>query len=126
MFDFNYIEGIDALRKEIPDELQYWHKFGNISELHFKHVFDEAYCGYIGCVELLLTDIQNRYVIRLFLFNVSGELRFDLNNGFYCGLTIDDCSELGYEKNCRFRISSFEQDVEFTIYCERMKAELVG
>ncbi len=37
MFISDSIDGIDILRKEIPDELQFWHKFGKISELqaHF-------------------------------------------------------------------------------------------
>lgn len=125
MFDLNNIEGIDILRKEIPNELQYWHKFGNILELHYNQIFDMEYCDNIRCIELLLTDIKDRYTIKLFLFNVRGELSFDLINGFHGGLTIDDCSDWGYEKNCRFRISSFEQDIEFEIYCEKIKAELV-
>lgn len=109
----------------IPDELQFWHKFGHILDLHYKHIFDEVYCEYISCIELLLTDANERYKIKVFLYNVSGELSFDVVNGFYSGLTIDDCSDWGYEKNCRFRISSFEQDIEFAVYCKDIKVELV-
>ena len=43
MFISDSIEGIDILRKELPDKLQYWHKFGNITELHYRHVFDDKY-----------------------------------------------------------------------------------
>lgn len=125
MFDPDTIEGIGILRNEIPNELQYWHKFGEISELHYKHIFDEEYSDYICCIDLILADNYGNYSIKLSLFNVSGELSFDMNNGFYSGLTIDDCSDWGYEKRCRFRISSLEQDIEFEIYCKRIKAELV-
>ncbi len=125
MFSPNTIEGIDKLQKEIPSELQYWYKFGHIIELHYNHIFDYEYRNYISCIELSITDIQNRYIINLNLYNVSGELSFDMCNGFYSGLTIDDCSDMGYERNCRFCMSSFEQDIEFAIYCEKIKAELL-
>lgn len=125
MFREDHIEGIDTLRKKLPDELQYWHKFGNISELHYKRIFDEEYCDDIPCIVLVLTEHQYRYRIRLSLFNVSGELTFDMVNGFYSGFTIDDRSSSGYERHCRFCITSFEQDIEFMIFCERITAELV-
>lgn len=125
MFYSDNIEGIDILQKEIPNELQDWHKFGNILEMHYyKHIFNEDYCDYICCIELLLSDIQNRYTIKVFLFNVTGELSFDMNNGFYGGLLIEDCSDWGYGKECRYRISSYG-DIEFEIYCEKVKVELV-
>lgn len=125
MLNPDSIEGIDILRKKIPDELQYWHKFGNISELHYERIFDNEYGDYICCIEIILTDNYCSFSIKLSLFNVSGELSFNMTNGFYSGLTIDDCSDWGYEKNCRFRISSLEHDIEFEIYCERIKAELL-
>lgn len=73
----------------------------------------------------MLTDYYNNYTIKLSLYNVSGYLGFDIINGFYSGFTIDDCSDRGYEKQCRFQIYSVESDIEFHIYCERIKAELV-
>lgn len=122
----NNIEGIEILKKQLPHELQYWHKFGrNILELHYKKFFDDKYCDYIGCIELLLTDIQYRYTIKMSLHNVTGLVSFDILNGFWSGFTIDDCSDWGYENHCRFRISSFEQDIEFAFYCERIKVELL-
>lgn len=125
MFDSNNIEGIDILKRKIPDELQYWHEFGRISELHYQHMFDEGYCADIPCIELFLTDIQNRYTIKMFLFNVRGLVSFDITNGFFSGLTIDDFSNRGYERDRRFKFSSFEQDIEFEFYCERIKVELL-
>lgn len=125
MFDPDTIEGTDILRKELPEESQYWHKFHHISELHYVHIFDEEYNDYICCIDLMLTDYYNKYTIKLSLYNVSGKLSFDIINGFYSGFTIDDCSDRGYEKHCRFQIYSVEPDIEFHIYCEKIKAELV-
>ena len=125
MFDSKNIEGIDILKRKIPKELQYWHEFGRISELHYRHIFDAESCAYIPCIELFLTDMQNRYTIKMFLFHVHGLVSFDICNGFFSGLTIDDFSDRGYEKERRFHLSSFEQDIEFTIECEKIKVELV-
>ena len=35
MFHTDNIEAIDILQKKLPDELQDWHRWGNISELHY-------------------------------------------------------------------------------------------
>ncbi len=125
MFHTDTIEGIDNLKKELPEELQYWHKWGKIAEFHCKHIYSEEYCDYICCIKMILQDTQEIHSIKLFLFNVNGEISFDTNNGFYSGLIIEDCSEWGYEKNCKFRISSLEQDIAFEIYCEKIKVELI-
>ena len=125
MFNTDNIEGINILQKKLPDELQYWHRWGNISELHYKQVYSEEYCDYICCIELILQDIQKNYSIKISLFNVNGAISFDMNNGFFSGLTIEDCSDWGYEKNCKYRISSLEQNIEFEIYCEKIKVELI-
>ena len=48
MFHTDNIEGIDILQKKLPDELQDWHRWGNISELHYyKEMYSEEYCDYI-------------------------------------------------------------------------------
>lgn len=123
----NNIEGIEVLKEQLPDELQCWHKFGhNILELSYKHIFDyDKYFDYIKCVELLLTDSQNRYKIKMFLYNVTGDLSFNMFNGFYSGFAIEDCHYAEYESTCRFCIFSFEQDIDFTLYCEKIKVELL-
>ena len=125
MFHTDAIEGINDLERKLPEELQYWHKWGNISELHYKHIYSDEHCDYICCIELILQDIKEIHSIKLFLFNINGKISFDTSNGFYSGLTIEDCSDWGYEKNCKFRISSSEQDKEFEIYCEMIKTELI-
>ena len=103
------------------------YNFGTNSEKYqnYKHIFDDKICDEIGCIDLFLTDRQNKYTIHLYLYNVEGSFSFDICNGFYSGLTIDDLADSGYENNHRFRITSFEQDIEFEIYCERIKVELV-
>lgn len=107
--------------------MQYWHKFGNnIFELNYKQVFDyDKYFDYIKCVELLLTDSESRYKIKMFLYNVTGDLSFNMFNGFYSGFAIEDYSDMGYESIYRFCIFSFEQDIDFTLYCEKIKVELL-
>lgn len=127
MFYTDNIDGIELLQKQLPDELQFWHKFGhNILELSYKQVFDyDKYFDYIKCVELLLTDSKSRYKIKMFLYNVSGNLNFDIFNGFYSGFNIEDCSDMGYESTCKFCIKSFEHDIDFTLYCEKIKVELL-
>ena len=126
MFHTDNIEAIDILQKKLPDELQDWHRWGNISELHYyKEMYSEEYCDYICCIELILRDVQEKYAIKLSLFNVSGGISFDMDDGFFSGLTIEDCSDWGYEKDCGYRISSLEEDIEFEIYCEKIKVELI-
>ena len=134
MFSRN-IEGIEILKKRLPEELQHWYKFSNVLEVHYwsefinilphyRNDFDDLYRDDVACMELLLTDRQHEYVIKMCLFNVTGLVSFDILNGFWSGLTIDDCYDWGYEKHCNFRISSFEQDIYFEFYCESIKVEL--
>lgn len=64
MFHTDNIEAIDILQKKLPDELQDWHRWGNISELHYyKEMYSEEYCDYICCIELILRDVQEKYAI---------------------------------------------------------------
>ena len=125
MFDTDAIEGIKDLERELPEELQYWHKWGIIAELHHQHLDRDGYGDDICCVEMVLQDMRATHAIRVALCNVSGRISFDMCNGFYSGLTIEDCSAWGYEPDHRFRISSLEQDLDLEIYCETIKAELI-
>lgn len=124
MFYTDSIEGMKELEKELPEELQFWHKFGTIISLHYDHIWSADFSEYINYIELVLTDAQNRYTVKLSLYRVIGLLSFDMLNGFFTGFTIEDCSDWGYERQCRFRISSLEQDIEFEIYCEEIKVKL--
>ena len=125
MFDPDRIEGIDSLRTKIPEKIQYWNRFGRVTELHFQRIFDEITDKYISRIEAGLTDDNEEYLIKHSLINVTGKLSFDMACGFYSGITIEECSELGYENNCNFRIYSLEQDISFELFCEKVKVELV-
>ncbi|MBR5683530.1 MAG: hypothetical protein IKW96_09725 [Ruminococcus sp.] len=126
MFSSDNIEGIEILRERIPEELQYWYQFGRIEELHYTHSLNDECSDFICCVEMILTDIHYRHSIKLFMYNVIGELSFDMLNGFWGGLDIEDLSGTGVEKHCRFRMYSFEQDIDFSVYCEKIKVELLN
>ena len=119
------IEGIEKIKSKIPYELQYFHKFGNILKLNYEQILDENSYEYINCIEVFLTDDLNRYTIKIFLYNVRGDLSFNIANGFYSGLQIEDLSERGFEKTNKFCISSFEQDNNCLLYCEYIKIELI-
>ena len=125
MFDTDAVEGIHELEKKLPEALQYWHKWGNIAELHHRHVYRPEHGDDICCIEMVLQDIRAAHAIRVSLFNVSGRISFDTNGGFYSGLTIEDCAAWGYEPEHRFRISSLEQDLDLEIYCETIKVALI-
>ena len=120
------IEGIEALKKGLPAELQHWHILGNhVEELHYRHILNDECSDIICCMEMILTDPQYKYSVKLFLYNVIGEISLDMVNGFWSGLAIDDLSDTGAEKHSRFHIYSFEQDIDFSLYCEKIKAELI-
>lgn len=123
MFDSDNIDGIEVLRNKIPEELQYWHKFGIIDELHYIHNVDERNGDIVSCIDMTLTDYNGSHMIKLSLFNVRGQMSFDMVNGLFSGFAIDDISDRGYEKDCSFHIYSFEQDIYYDLYCERINAE---
>lgn len=124
MFDYKNINGIDILRKKLPPELQNWHCFGNIEELnYYSKDIDEFYCDYTNKITLLLTDNSRQYQIELSLYNIRGNLNFDMMNGLYSGFTIEEFSNSGSDN--KFHLYSDEQDIEFNLYCEKIKAVLV-
>ena len=120
------IEGMDTLYRTLPPELQHWHRFGRILSLVYETRFDEQQLCTQPVLCMLLTYRQGRYRIRLTLYGVSGTVSFDTANGLFSGLAIEDFSDCGYEADSRFRVSSLEQDLDFTIYCARIRAELLG
>lgn len=116
------IDGVEKLKKSIPENLQHWHKFGSILELNFfnRHI-DEYYCDYTNMVELVLSDISETYKIKLNLYNLSGNLNFDMYSGFWSGFSIEEIQS-GERK---FHLYSFEQDIQFELYCEKIRAEII-
>ena len=124
MFDYKNINGIKILKDKIPSESQFWHCFGNILELNYSSkAIDEFYCDYTNKVTLLLTDDNKQYKIELSLYNISGNLNFCMTNGLFSGFTIDEYSNSGSDIN--FHLYSVEQDIEFDLYCEKIRAILL-
>ena len=68
---------------------------------------------------------MNILIALKYFYNVRGDLSFNIANGFYSGLQIEDLSERGFEKTNKFCISSFEQDNNCLLYCEYIKIELI-
>ncbi|MCR5542008.1 MAG: hypothetical protein K6F71_14470 [Ruminococcus sp.] len=123
MFDSKKIDGIEILKQKIPQELQYWYRFGNILEMTYcSRAIDEFYCDYTNIITMLLTDSANRYRIELTLYNIKGDMHFDMWNGFFSGFTIDEFDYSGCDNN--FHLYSSEQDIEFDLYCEKIRAVL--
>lgn len=124
MFDQKRINGIDILKEKIPPEFQYWWRFGTIVELNYSSkAIDEYYCDYTNKITLLLTDYNHQYKIELSLYNIRGNLNFDMANGLFSGFTIDEYSNSGSDNN--FHLYSDEQDIKFDLYCEKINAVLL-
>ena len=84
------IEGMELLYRTLPPDLQHWHCFGKILSLTYGTRFDESRLEEIPVLSILLTHQQGKYRIRLTLYNISGTVSFDVANGFFSGLTIED------------------------------------
>ena len=123
MFLSDNIEGIGILRSGIPSELQSWNNFGRIIEAHFAHDINE-FGQDIRNLDLLLSDADKRYFIKMHLYNVRGKFSFDTHNGFASGLEIEDLSNTGCEKENRFHIFSLEMDSDQDLYCEKVSVTL--
>ena len=114
MFDAKNITGIEILKEKIPPDYQFWHLFGNISELSYSSkAIDAFYCDYTNIITLLLTDNDHQYKIELTLYNIRGNMNFDMANGFFSGFTIEEYSSSGSDN--LFHLYSFEQDIEFDL-----------
>ena len=121
------IHGMDKVLEKLPDDLQYFYKFGsNIESLNYEKKFDyENSFDEISVIGMILADNSGKYRIKLELFNVTGEIAFDMLNGFFLGFTIEDNFDLGYESIKRYRIASAEQDISFEVFCEDISIELL-
>ncbi len=124
MFNYNYIDGIDELKDKIPEQFQYWHKLSKILELNYcLNAIDEYYCDYTNIMTLLIADNKERYRVKLTLYNINGDLNFDMVNGLGSGFVIDELSNSDIEKN--YHLYSIEQDIEFDLYCEKIRVVLL-
>lgn len=120
------IQGIEALLAHLPEEYRHWERFGNIEEFSFVWVFDELeQFKEIPCITMVLTDREEKYRIRLHLYDVQGDVHFNVYNGFWSGLTIEDHVSDGWETAHSLVVTSFEQDCDVHIHCRRIAAEIV-
>lgn len=121
MFNTDSIEGISKLSEMLPPDMQYWHKFGLISDLKYNVEKDDL-DGSVSNISMILKSSEKpNYCIHILFSNVCGKISFDLKRGFVAGcLAIDDYSGFGYERNHRYKIYSTEQDLDFEFYCERI------
>ena len=115
----------DAIRRALAAEaLRELAQRVVVGMLHMRiRAIDEFYCDYTNIITMLLTDSTNRYRIELTLYNIKGDMHFDMWNGFFSGFTIDEFDYSGCDNN--FHLYSFEQDIEFDLYCEKIRAVLM-
>ncbi len=120
-----YIDGLDNLMDKLPEDYHFWHRFGhNILELKFSKEFDyEEEFDYLNNIEMILADCNEKYKIRMKLKNVYGLMSFDIMNGFFSGFQIEYLEN--NDKFCRYRLSSFEQDIYFEVYCQKISVQLI-
>lgn len=125
MWYLKYVDGLDTLMKKLPENYHSWHRFGhNILKLKFAKEFDyEEEFDYVNNIEMILASYDEKYKIRMKLKNVYGLVSFDIMNGFFSGFQIEYLE--GNEKFCRYRLSSFEQDIYFEMYCQKISVELI-
>lgn len=124
------IKGMDILLHKLPKEYQHWHLFGNILSLSYEKAFDyETKFEEVSCIDMMLTDRDCKYKLRVRLTDVSGYISFDVTDGFFSGLTIEDSmdkySAYGWETERCFIMTSFEPDVDLEIRCESVSVELI-
>lgn len=123
MFEYKRIDGIDELKAKIPPELQKWYCFGTILELRYcARMIDEYFCDYTNQIVMLLTDAKQQYKIELTLYNIKGNLNFDMANGLFSGFMIEEYADPASDNH--FHLYSDEQDIDFSLYCEKIRAVL--
>lgn len=127
MKNLSRIKGIETLLEKLPEEYQHWYLFGhNILKFDFEKKFDyeNKFCD-IYCINMILADESEKYKISMQLYNVSGNISFDVYNGFFSGFIVEDKKESGYENEQSFVLTSFEPDIDFEIRCENISVKLL-
>lgn len=126
MQHLQWVQGIDKLLEQLPEEYHHWHLFGNVLSFNFDKHFDcEKRFEEIACITMLLSDKEYKYIIKVRLNDVVGDIHFNIDNGFFSGLQMLDIKKNGYETDRRFIVSSFEMDSELSIECESVSVELL-
>ncbi|MCM1133009.1 MAG: hypothetical protein NC340_06020 [Ruminococcus flavefaciens] len=118
------VDGLDTLLEKLPDGYKSWYHFCRVLEFHFAKEFDyEDEFDYTSNIDMVLASYDGKYKIRMKLKAVSGLVSFDVCNGFCSGFCIEysDCCE----KERRYKLSSYEQDIYFEFYCKKISVELI-
>lgn len=102
------------------ENIELW-EFGNIEELHFKKSYDYINSKYIYDIDMILENLSGNKKVKLYLHNVRGCVEFDCVNGFFSGFLIEDYRGRGFEEDCSFHISTFEQGACTDLYCEKIE-----
>lgn len=119
-----YVDGLDTLLKKLPDGYKSWYHFCHVLEFKFAKEFDyEEEFDYIRNIDMVLESYDEKYKIRMKLKNVTGLVSFDVVNGFYSGFQIEYFED--WDKHSRYRLSSFEQDIYFEFYCQKISVQLI-
>ena len=116
------IPGAEEIRRRLPEGWR-WFYFDTLLDFQLRRVSDSWEAPRFDG-SLLLCDESETWFVRLTMKNVSGKLELPLAQKI-SGLDIEDATySRGYEKTVRWRIADFE-NLEFSIYCEELSAELL-
>lgn len=116
----NSIKGIDKLIEVLPQEYQFWDKFNFILILDYDYIEEK----YFSTMNIVVTDDDDKYKIKLTLKQVYGEIKFEVGKGPLQSLDIIDKKSLGYESDSRFHVYDYEND-DFSIWCNEIEAEII-
>ena len=120
----NSIKGIDKLIEVLPQEYQFWDKFNFILILDYECDYDYIEEKYFSTMNIVVTDDDDKYKIKLTLKQVYGEIKFEVGKGPLQSLDIIEKKSLGYESDSRFHVYDYEND-DFSIWCNEIEAEII-
>ena len=118
------IQGIENVIEKLPQQFRCWYKFGNIMKLEYEKCFDYERWQDINNVNMIVTDDEGKYKIKLVLINARGELGFTIGNKI-SGFAIKDMKMDGYENEAGFHVYDYENG-ELSIYCEEIDVVLIN
>ncbi|MDE5619363.1 MAG: hypothetical protein K2O29_10085 [Ruminococcus sp.] len=126
MKNLKRIKGINELLKKLPEVYKSFYHFGTIVSLNYGKEFDyEKACDYVDCIDIVLTDYEHNYKIEMKLTDIIGDMSFNITNGFFSGLAIEDHFNDGFSDGRYFLFTSNEQDIHFNLWCRDISVKLV-
>ncbi len=116
------IKGMNELIDALPEEYRHFSCFNNILKFEYKRIFDDEICTDIYNADIIITDSNEKFKIRILLKNVNGEIFFSTFTQISF-LVIHDLLNDGYELENRYRIFDIENN-GFSLYCEDIEVSL--